>query len=353
MSHLLLQGSGTWFSCNPSPHIQELVLVPDKQDSPISLPPDFLLAASPFLRNLLQQQPCLCQPVVLLLPDTRREDLLTYMEVISRGVTNSIFGMTATNSKLRNVNKIFEMFGMNIDVNFDMADRDYGEITFMIQEEVIQDYKDNSGMKHIENKEQGLRKVKHDGCIIKTKKEQRQSKEKIGRKKSDMKKHRVRTRSQATLLAAYDSEMSVDIVKEVSCTFSPRELESLEIRLIKEDPEHLPCGFCDRKCSSAVGFTAHSQSRHSKSRYFSNKICPVENCRFSGSKVIDHIRAVHTREAVFFCSLCGMGFSTLSNKQRHKKKHDNPILSFCKKCCMFYRKDRGCKICSKVLGNCL
>ena len=327
--------------------------MPGKQDSKISILPDFLLAASPLIRNVLQQQPCPCQPAVLLLPDTRREDLLTCMEIVSSGVTNSISGMKVTNFKLRNVNKIFEMFGMNIDVNFDMTDGGEEEITSIMQDVVIQDNKDNSGMKCNAIKELGLRKNKQDGCIIKTKKEQGRSKKGIGSKivKGGMKNQRVRTRSQSTLLTAYNPETSVDIVSVVPCIFSPKELESLEIRLIKEDPEHLPCGFCDRKCSSAVGFKAHAQSRHSKSRYFSQKICPVENCRFSGRKVIDHIRAVHTREAVFFCSSCGMGFSTLRNKQMHRKKHEDPNKRFCKNCCMFYMKDRGCKICSKIGGN--
>ena len=134
-----------------------------------------------------------------------------------------------------------------------------------------------------------------------------------------------------------------------------RELQELVPRQLKkesEDPvENISCPYCFKKYTTAPSLTSH-MVKHSASR--EDVSCPV--CVFSTeySKMVDHIRSMHSMEKVFFCAICDTEFSTLSAKSIRMRKHNRSEslgLDQCQNpnCKKFFKKilGKGCTSCSK------
>ena len=114
----------------------------------------------------------------------------------------------------------------------------------------------------------------------------------------------------------------------------------------------IPCPICDKAFGSITEYRQHKIDVCSSLE--KNEIkCPYKDCSFLAADIknyrnalnimCNHIRAKHTREAVFQCEECSKkcySYSTLSN---HMQNHNDPRKYFCRECDHFVLKTKTAK----------
>ena len=136
------------------------------------------------------------------------------------------------------------------------------------------------------------------------------------------------------VVAASDADAGVEFVEKVTPK-KTKVFEAMEVEVLKkeqheeEQVEHLMCKFChsaperkERLYTTAAALKAHVEGEHEGSlgKELSRQ-CPV--CPYSAtrpSRVMEHIRAMHSKEELFQCG-CGEKFKTYSAYSAHQKRH--------------------------------
>ena len=84
----------------------------------VTVNPQFLLAVSPFLKDLLLLHgPHTCQAPRIFLPDIRKQDLECVLQIISKGKTYPVNGLIQANEKLETVCEMIKLLKINIQRN--------------------------------------------------------------------------------------------------------------------------------------------------------------------------------------------------------------------------------------------